>query len=256
MHFTAAKWVVRIRSNPLTGSFLFPAVSCSSACKRYIFLHRCVLLTWLLRDCFIVLGVAIADVLYGKYNPSGKLAVTMYPPDFVNQVPLNDMSVTTPPGRTHMYYTGEAEYTFGTGLSYSTIALEMASAAPSTVDVISGSTELEYSVNLHHVAGPPGKQTVLAFWKPRNPNTPPGQVPLKQKMFGYANAFLTEGEVTTLRFTLNTDKLAVANVDGHKIVEAGAEYDIVFTDGNGLEVSAALRTSGDGARTVEEYPMA
>ena len=81
-------------------------------------------------------------------------------------------------------------------------------------------------------------------------------MPLKQKMFGYANAFLTEGEVTTLRFTLNTDKLAVANVDGHKIVEAGAEYDIVFTDGNGLEVSAALRTSGDGARTVEEYPMA
>lgn len=180
----------------------------------------------------------------------------MYPPDFVNKIPLNDMSVTTPPGRTHMYYTGNAEFTFGTGLSYSTIALEMASAAPSTVDVTSGASELEYSVLLRHLAGPPGKQTVLAFWKPRSPKTAPDQVPLKQKLFGYANAFLTEGMETTLRFTLNTDKLAVANEDGHKIVESGSEYDIVFTDGNGLEISAALRTSGAGARVVEAYPMA
>ena len=86
------------------------------------------------------------------------LRAQMYPPDFVNELPLNDMSVTTPPGRTHMYYTGEAEFTFGTGLSYSTIALEVASAAPSTVDVISGAAELAYSVNLRHVAGPAGKQ--------------------------------------------------------------------------------------------------
>ena len=100
------------------------------------------------------------------------------------------------------------------------------------------------------------KQTVLAYWKPRSPKTAPDQVPLKQKLFGYANAFLTEGMETTLRFTLNTDKLAVANEDGHKIVESGSEYDIVFTDGNGLEISAALRTSGAGARVVEAYPMA
>jgi hypothetical protein len=180
----------------------------------------------------------------------------MYPPDFVLKVPLNDMSVTTPPGRTHMYYTGEAEFTFGTGLSYSTIALEMASKAPSTVDVTSGASDLDYSVNLRHVSGPPGKQTVLAFWKPRNPKTTPGQVPLKQKLFGYANAFLTEGMETTLRFTLNTDKLAVANEDGHKIIESGLDYDIIFTDGNGLEVGGALRTSGEGIRVVEAYPMA
>lgn len=179
-----------------------------------------------------------------------------------------------------MYYTGNAEFTFGTGLSYSTIALEMASAAPNTVDVTTGACELEYTVVLRHLAGPPGKQTVLAFWKPRSPKTAPDQVPLKQKLFGmparilclhlslrrpcltrrhnagYQNAFLTEGMETTLRFTLNTDKLAVANQDGHKIVESGSEYDIVFTDGNGLEISAALRTSGAGARVVEAFPMA
>lgn len=129
--------------------------------------------------------------------------VQMYPPDFVNQLPLNDMSVTTPPGRTHMYYTGEAEFTFGAGLSYSNIALEMASVAPSTVDVTKGASELEYSINIRHVSGPAGKQTVLAFWKPRNPKTTAGQVPLKQKLFGYANVFLMEGMETTLRESTN-----------------------------------------------------
>lgn len=145
-------------------------------------------------------GVAIADVLFGLYNPSGKLAVTMYPPDFVNQLPLNDMSVTTPPGRTHMYYTGDAEYTFGTGLSYSTVAMEMTSSPAAATADVTTSTEaasLSYEVQLRHVSGPPGKQTVLAFWKPRNPRVAAGQVPLKQKLFGYANAFLTVGESCT-----------------------------------------------------------
>ena len=40
------------------------------------------------------------------------------------------MSLTVPPGRTHMYYTGEPEFAFGDGLSYSTF--EMASAGAAT----------------------------------------------------------------------------------------------------------------------------
>ena len=73
---------------------------------------------------------AMADVLFGAYNPTGKLAVTMYPPEFVEQIPLTEMSLTVPPGRTHMYYTGEPEFAFGDGLSYSTF--EMASAGAAT----------------------------------------------------------------------------------------------------------------------------
>ena len=52
-------------------------------------------------------GVALADVLFGRYNPSGKLAATMYPPNYVNQIPLTEMGLTVPPGRTHMFYTGK-----------------------------------------------------------------------------------------------------------------------------------------------------
>lgn len=42
---------------------------------------------------------ALADVLFGVYNPSGKLAATVYPAEFAEQVPLTQMSVTEAPGR-------------------------------------------------------------------------------------------------------------------------------------------------------------
>ncbi|GLJ09079.1 hypothetical protein SUGI_0101470 [Cryptomeria japonica] len=68
-------------------------------------------------------GTAIADVLFGKHNPSGKLPVTWYPQEFVDKVPMTNMKMrpdpsTGYPGRTHRFYTGETVYDFGEGLSY------------------------------------------------------------------------------------------------------------------------------------------
>ena len=48
----------------------------------------------------------------------------MYPPEYLFQNPLTQMSVTAPPGRTHLYYSGSPEFAFGSGLSYSTWAME------------------------------------------------------------------------------------------------------------------------------------
>ena len=81
-------------------------------------------------------------------------------------------------------------------------------------------------------------------------------VPLKQKLFGYSGAHLSgAGEQATLTFTLKADALAVADVDGHKMLYAGDGYDLVFTDGHDLHVTAGLRTTGVAARVVEPYPM-
>ncbi|MCR5680004.1 MAG: glycoside hydrolase family 3 C-terminal domain-containing protein [Prevotella sp.] len=59
-------------------------------------------------------GSAIADVLFGDYNPSGKLSVTFYKDD--SQLPPFDEYRMT--GRTYRYFRGEPLYPFGYGLSY------------------------------------------------------------------------------------------------------------------------------------------
>jgi beta-glucosidase len=64
-------------------------------------------------------GTAVADVLFGDYNPGGKLPVTFY--RNVNQLPdFLDYRMT---GRTYRYFKGDALFPFGFGLSYTTFEI-------------------------------------------------------------------------------------------------------------------------------------
>ena len=68
-------------------------------------------------------GLAVANIIFGQYNPGGRLPITFYPASYVDAVSMFDMqmrSSPTNPGRTYKFYTGQAVYEFGAGLSYST----------------------------------------------------------------------------------------------------------------------------------------
>merc|ERR1712048_826855 len=181
---------------------------------------------------------ALAAVLFGDYNPSGKLPVTMYPPEYLQQNPLTQMSVTAPPGRTHLYYTGTPEFAFGTGLSYSEWTLEVTDAGQE-LGADRGSTP--FSVKLTNKGPHAGQQRVLAFVRPRlitaQKTTP------RQRLWGYVGADLEVGESKTLSFTLHASMLAQSNEVGDRIVLPG-KYDVVFSDGSN-EVLAGVHVSGD-----------
>jgi beta-glucosidase len=61
-------------------------------------------------------GEAVADILFGDYNPSGKLPITFYKND--SQLP--DFEDYKMAGRTYRYFNGEPLFKFGHGLSYTT----------------------------------------------------------------------------------------------------------------------------------------
>ncbi|GAB4853431.1 hypothetical protein Ancab_017622 [Ancistrocladus abbreviatus] len=82
-------------------------------------------------------GNAIAQVVFGDFNPSGRSPVTWYLQDYADQVPMKDMNMRPDktrgfPGRTYRFYTRPSLYQFGHGLSHSTF-YKYIKSAPSTI---------------------------------------------------------------------------------------------------------------------------
>ena len=76
-------------------------------------------------------GEAVADVLFGDYNPAGRLPLTYYKSD--NQLPdFEDYSMK---GRTYRYFEGEALYPFGYGLSYTSFDMDNAKLDKTEISV-------------------------------------------------------------------------------------------------------------------------
>jgi beta-D-xylosidase 4 len=86
-------------------------------------------------------GDALVNVLTGKVAPAGRLPVTQYPANYVDQVAMTDMSLrpnndTGNPGRTYKWYDA-AVLPFGYGLHYTNFSLSVASPAQSSYDISS-----------------------------------------------------------------------------------------------------------------------
>ncbi|PWA98787.1 glycosyl hydrolase family protein [Artemisia annua] len=72
-------------------------------------------------------GAALADIVFGRFNPSGRLPMTWYPQSFAEKVSMTNMNMrpdlaTGHPAYTYRFYKGETVYPFGFGLSYSSHA--------------------------------------------------------------------------------------------------------------------------------------
>lgn len=107
-------------------------------------------------------GEAIADVIFGKYNPSGRLPYTIYKNEFVDQISMADMSMTNYPGRSYRYFRGEAVYPFGFGLSYTTFEYEMHQEEDTSLDY-DATLGISYRIRVTNTGSVAGDTSVLAF---------------------------------------------------------------------------------------------
>ncbi|GAV76438.1 Glyco_hydro_3 domain-containing protein/Glyco_hydro_3_C domain-containing protein [Cephalotus follicularis] len=102
---------------------------------------------------------ALSEVIFGDYNPGGRLPVTWYPESFTS-VPMNDMNMRADhsrgyPGRTYRFYTGDRVYGFGQGLSYTNFTYRFLSAPnrlsiPASLTASYGKNTLHQKVDYVH----------------------------------------------------------------------------------------------------------
>lgn len=198
-------------------------------------------------------GQAIVDVLFGDYNPGGRLPYTVYPADYVNQINMTEMSMRAGPGRGYRFYTGTPVFSFGEGLSYTTFSYANISIANSTMGqtqelwysqlFIDGVASLE--INVTNTGRMAGSDVVLAFIS--NNNMRPFYLPAPIKeLFGFTRIFLEPGQSQTVSFDLPEKKLfQFASESATHAYLCGGDYTITIGAGeHAVRVPFSLALGG------------
>ncbi|MCU0379036.1 MAG: glycoside hydrolase family 3 C-terminal domain-containing protein [Bacteroidales bacterium] len=154
-------------------------------------------------------GSAVADVLFGDYNPAGRLPVTYY--SSVEQLPPfeeYDMS-----NRTYRYFTGKPLYPFGYGLSYTTFSYTDLILPES---IVTGS-DVSISVKVTNTGSVAGDEVVQLYLTDEKASTPR---PLRQ-LEGFRRIHLKAGESATVSFTVKAWQFSMINAKGIRVIEPG-----------------------------------
>jgi len=152
-------------------------------------------------------GTAIADVLFGDYNPAGRLPVTFY--KSVDQLPpFTDYNMK---GRTYRFFTGEPLFPFGYGLSYTTFAYHKLSVPKQ----VNSGDSVRVSVEVENTGAVTGEEVVQLYL-----SRSAGQGPIRS-LESFRRIALRPKERQTVEFTLTPRQLARVNANGARIVEPG-----------------------------------
>ena len=155
-------------------------------------------------------GTAIADVLFGDYNPGGRLPVTFV--KSLEQVPsFTDYSMK---GRTYRYMEEEPLYPFGYGLSFTTFEY---SNLKLSQEVIDAGESISVSVDVKNTGQIAGDEAVQLYIKDLEASV---DVPIHE-LRGFKRIKLQPGESATVSFTLTARQMALIDNDGKCILEPG-----------------------------------
>jgi beta-glucosidase len=143
-------------------------------------------------------GMALAKVLFGEYNPGGRLVTTW--PKSVDQLP-SMMDYDIRHGRTYMYFKGEPLYPFGYGLSYTTFAY--ANLKTSSKELASDGS-VTVSVDVTNTGSQAGDEVVQLYVKHLKSKVErPGE-----ELKGFQRVTLKPNETKTVQIPLKASTLA------------------------------------------------
>lgn len=167
-------------------------------------------------------GKAVADILFGKCSPSGKLPVTFY--NSVDDLP--DFCDYSMQNRTYRYFKGDVQYPFGYGKTYTKFALENAEIRENKIrSIIKNIGEFE-------------SETVLQLYV----TCPKAEfeTPIKS-LIGFKRISLKPQEEKEFVFEIDENSLMSVNDNGEKVLLKG-EYTFTLTDGCDFESKPMVYT--------------
>jgi beta-glucosidase len=154
-------------------------------------------------------GTAIADILFGDYNPSGRLPLTFYKD--INDIPaFDDYNMK---GKTYRYFQGKPLYEFGFGLSYtnfkySNLVLDKEQAT---------NKEILLSIDVTNTGKMDGDEVTELYMKSAKDDF---QNTIRT-LVGFERTFLKAGETKTISFKVQPKQLAQINADVKMEVNPG-----------------------------------
>src|SRR4051794_4884940 len=188
-------------------------------------------------------GNAVADVVFGKVNPGGKLPVSF--PRRVGQVPIyyNHEPTGRPCDATSKYNSRHRDinscdprYVFGYGLSYSQFDISNLRLSSTTV---SPTGKLTASVDVRNVSGPAGDEVVQLYLS--DPVASISQ-PVR-RLRGFERVTLDPGQKTTVTFTIDRGDFGFYDNAGRFVVEPG-RIDLYAGDSSKATMRQSFTVSG------------
>ncbi len=171
-------------------------------------------------------GRAVAEILFGKVSPSGKLPVTFYHNDQLSRMP--DFTDYALEGRTYRYFGEEPAYPFGYGLTYGDVFVREASLDGSVIRAVvenAGSFDTGDVVEVY-------VQNEGSVHAPKN-----------ARLCGFARVFVKAGETADVSIAVDAEDLKVVNDLGQRVGEGKP----VFFVGMGQPDSRTEKLTGHKA---------
>jgi len=155
-------------------------------------------------------GTSVADIIFGDYNPAGKLPITFY--KSLDQLPpFEEYSME---GRTYRYFKDEPLYPFGYGLSYTKFKYSNLKISPQRIKI---GEDILINVEVENIGKITGDEIVQLYLSKSAPNL---ELPIRE-LQGFKRINLKKGESTSVSFTLTDKNLFHVNDEGKRIIEPG-----------------------------------